>query len=233
MLCLFVDSEENARYAAQKGKIIDVASFDRITVYVSLFYGKPIIITSPGYTKVQMSDVFGRINQKYGITSFISTGNVGSLQPQLAAIGDIAIVTNALQYDVNFTPLGEPLTVPPFLGQGTFYANATLIEIAKVASEKVGFRYVTGRCISGDRFIANGTTAQQLQRTFNGTFIDSECGTYGELSFLGEIPFVAVKDVSNYANGNAVADYNRYVTQADLTSTEIGLEMISLIVRKR
>ena len=186
----------------------------------------PFIILVSGYGKVNIARAIQYVDTKYCIDKLIVTGNTGSLNETTAPIGTVGISTSALQYDIDFTALGaEPFSL---LNQEvyTYDADENLITKARGAAIVGDETVNTGLFATADRFLANTQEATTLQADNNALFVDTSTADVGQVAYFNQIPYVAIKGVSNYAGDDAVAQYNANINEANQNANNIVYQLL-------
>ncbi len=184
-----------------------------------------VLIVGSGSTKVELASTVASILAECPVEAIICVGNTAALCNNVSMC-TVAICEEAIQHDVNFCPLGCPAGVIPEVNRAVFCASDELVCLAKEAAREERIRCETGRCISGDQFVACTEEACSLRNKFNADFLDTESGTVGQLAYMNNIPFVSIKGVCNYADCNAVCDYRRCRQQANWKAMKVAMELI-------
>lgn len=190
----------------------------------------PFIILVSGYGKVNIARALQYVDTKYCIDKLIVTGNTGSLNATTAPIGSVGISTAGLQYDVDFTPLGaEPYTL---LNQevNTYDADGNLITKAREAAIVVDETVNTGLFATADQFLANTTEATAIQTGTTALFVDTSTADAAQVAYFNQIPYVAIKGVSNYAGDDAVAEYNANVNEANQNANNVVYQLLMNLI---
>ena len=186
----------------------------------------PFIILVSGYGKVNIARAIQYVDTKYCIDKLVITGNTGSLDETTAPIGTVGISTAGLQYDVDFVALGaEPYAL---LNQdvNTYDADDNLITKARGAAIVADETVNTGLFATADQFLANTAEATALQTDTTALFVDTSTASAAQIAYFNQIPYVAVKGVSNYAGDDAVAQYNANVNEANQNANNVVYQLL-------
>lgn len=189
------------------------------------------LVAYGGTGKVNVARTIQYILDNYEITYIIGTGNTASLVATTAMIGNVAISTGALQYDVDYTGFNTPIHVLPGYTISTYPANQTLINNATTATITTGLTGVNGLFASADQITASTTEAQDLNTTYGIAFLDDNSGTIGQMAYINNIPYVIVKGISNYADDNALTDYNANYITADTNANNVVYQMLLTLIQ--
>ena len=153
----------------------------------------------------------------------IATGNLAGVSG--AATGTVVIASDSVQYDVDFSKIGYSWGGIPALDKTYFQADPNLVALAKCAGAALSAQYITGRVVTGDRFIADAVKANDLASTWSATGVDAETGALAECAYMYGVPFVSVKAVSNSGGANAVGEYTANRLAANSVSLDFALKM--------
>jgi len=170
--------------------------------------GVNVVIVRCGIGKVNAALCVQTLANVFHVTHVINTGVAGSLNAALD-IGDIVISRDALQHDVDVTPLGYAPGIIPQLETSCFSADARLVELALATCEKVNpdVHVKAGRVVSGDQFIAKKEVKERLISEFHGDCAEMEGAAIAHGAFLNQIPFVIIRAISDKADDSAEMDY--------------------------
>ncbi len=187
----------------------------------------PVVIVKCGIGKVNAGICVQILCDRFHITHIINTGVAGSLKSELN-IGDIVISTDAVQHDMDVTPLGYERGQIPGIGVKYFLADPALVDIAQNTCKKVNtdIQALKGRVVSGDQFISSKETKDFLIHTFDGSCTEMEGAAIAQVSYLNQIPFVIIRAISDKADDSAEMDYPSFEHAAALHSAKLVYEMI-------
>jgi adenosylhomocysteine nucleosidase len=205
----------------------DAASTQRggFTLYSGLLAGKPVLVAQCGIGKVNAA-ALAQLLILEGVTHVIFTGVAGALAPELD-VGDIVVSSDAVQHDVDVRALGYALGVVP--GEALSWpADEALRGLALAAAQALGeVRAVSGRVLSGDRFIADRGDVQRLRETFAGSCAEMEGAAVAQICSRAGVPFVIIRSISDRADGSAEADFRAFTPLAARRAKRVVLEMLS------
>lgn len=181
--------------------------------------GKPVVLTKSGIGKVNAALCTQLLLQE-GAGAVIFTGVAGALDPGLR-VGDLVVSTDALQHDVDVTPLdyelgqvpGEPLS---------WQAGERLYELAlKAARSLEDVRVKEGRIVSGDQFIADPVKAAWLHETFGAACAEMEGASTAQVCSKYGVPFVIIRSISDSANFEAGPDFREFTRLAAIRAERL------------
>lgn len=160
---------------------------------------------------------------EHGATRVIFTGVAGAVDPDLA-VGDVVVSHDAVQHDVDVTPLGyergmvpgEPLAWP---------SDPHLIERAVAAAREAvpEARVVVGRVASGDQFIADPRRVATLRGGVGAACAEMEGAAVAHVCARWGVPWVVIRSISDTADHEASVDFRAF--------TRIAAERAGAVVR--
>lgn len=150
-------------------------------------------------------------------------GSAGAIVGGEEAIGSMAIASDVLQYDADFSDLGYPPATLPYCGKSIFTSDRALCAALQKAAKQRSLPAKTGRFISADRFLACEMLRRELRVDYLADFLDTESGTIGEIAALFGLPFGVVKGISNLCDRNGDSDYQKNRSLAALQAAAVCL----------
>ena len=149
-----MDSEvQELKNEMPDAKITSVAGMD---FYEGHIHDKDVVVVKCGIGKVNAAMCVQILADLYDVSLIFNTGVAGSLNPALD-IGDILVSKDAIQHDMDVTPLGYAKGQIPGLEQLAFTADEKLCKTAVEVCKKVNpdIHVTEGRVVSGDQFITS------------------------------------------------------------------------------
>lgn len=198
----------------------------RMEFYTGLLEEKSVIVVRSGIGKVNAAVCAQILVDDFQVTGIINTGVAGSLRREIN-IGDIVVSTDALQHDVDAREFGYPVGQIPGMDVLSFPADEWYVKQAVQACEKVNkeIQIFTGRVVTGDQFIAEGSKKEEIVAHFNGYCTEMEGAAIAQVAYLNQIPFVIIRAISDKADDSAQVDYPTFVEKAVEHSVRLVREM--------
>lgn len=174
--------------------------------------GRPVVLAHCGIGKVNAA-VLAQALLARGVSRLIFTGVAGAVREGLR-VGDLVVSTDAIQHDVDVTPLGyrlgevpgEPLAWP---------ADERLRELAlSAAAELEDVQVVSGRVASGDQFIADGGRVRELRERFGAACAEMEGAAVAQVCAKWGVPYVIIRCISDTADHAAHVDFRSFTPLA-------------------
>lgn len=188
--------------------------------------GTSVVVARCGIGKVNAAVCAQVMIDLFGATHLINTGVAGSLDATID-IGDIVVATDAVEHDLDITPLGYAPGEHPGLGV-SFEADAglraaALAACAEVAPEVHAFE---GRICSGDQFIGSNAAKARIIDAFGGKCCEMEGAAIAHVCQLSGIPFVVVRAISDKADDSVTVSYAEFEKAAAAHCAKIVLAML-------
>lgn len=143
----------------------------------------------------------------FGCTRVINTGVAGSLDNRIE-IGDIVVSTDAVEHDMDVTPLGYAPGEHPDLRLVAFEADLGLRAAVVEAARGVdGVSVFEGRVCSGDQFIGSAEAKKRIVSAFGGMCCEMEGAAIAHVCHVAGVPFVVVRAISDKADDSGNVDY--------------------------
>lgn len=192
-----------------------------LTCYKGLFHKKPVVVAKCQTGKVAMAMTAQIIIDAYTPTLLINTGVAGGLNPILS-IGDVVVVSKAIQHDMDATGLGYKLGEIPDINKKVFDCVLGFESIcAKYKNDH--FNILFGTALTGDKMVTSKEEATYLRDTFGGDCVDMETAALSQVAYINNIPFAAIRGISDTANESASKDFRKNL---EFASDNAGLVLL-------
>ena len=229
MIGIFAQTREEVATLLENVEILSIKTIGNMTIYKVTYNNNNFYIIVTGVGKVNVTFAYTYALTKLCINKAIVAGNAASLVSETYPIGTVAIATNSLEWDVDFTALGAGEYVLPPNILGVYPTDPALQQNAIESSTGLGYTTNSGLFASGDTFVDTTTEASEINTETGALFLDNDTAFIGQLSYQLKIPYISVKGISNYANDTAVTDYNTNRTTANNLSNRVILEMLDTL----
>ena len=133
--------------------------------------GKEVVVVRSGIGKVNAAICTQVLIDAFQVEAVINTGVAGSLNPEIH-ICDIVVSTEAMEHDMDVSPLGYEKGVIPDMKTSCYPADPNLRILAKSSIKAAGLDVAVfdGKVVSGDQFIATPEKKDMLSKVFGGDF---------------------------------------------------------------
>ena len=170
--------------------------------------GVDVAVVRCGIGKVNAAICAQTVTTVLGANRVINTGVAGSLDARIE-IGDLVVSTDAVEHDLDVTPLGYRPGEHPDLHRVAFEADPSLREAVVAAGREAApdVHVFEGRVCSGDQFIGSAEAKRRIVDTFGGMCCEMEGAAIAHTCFLAGVPFVVVRAISDKADDSGSVDY--------------------------
>lgn len=196
------------------------------TFYIGKLENKTAVVVRSGIGKVNAAMCTQILIDDFKVEGVINTGAAGALADGIT-VGDVVISNDALQHDMDCSPLGDPIGVIPRMKESIFKADKTLVDAAFTASNKViENKTIKGRIVSGDQFVASMELKKKLRDHFGGSCAEMEGAAIAHVCSVNNIPYVVIRNISDSADGSADVSFAEFCKTAADHSGKIVIEMM-------
>lgn len=223
-----MDSEVDALKAQIEGaETRHVAGNDYVAGTLA---GTEVVVVKCGIGKVNAAVCAQALCDLFGVTHVINTGVAGSLDAKID-ICDIVVATDAVEHDLDVTPLGYKPGEHPDFKLVAFEADEHLREVILAAAAEAApdIHVWLGRVCSGDQFIGSGAAKERITSTFGGSCCEMEGASIAHVCWLNKVPFAVVRAISDKADDSGSMSYQEFETKAAANSTKIVLAALAKI----
>ncbi len=180
--------------------------------------GHAVVLALSRIGKVAAATTAALLIEHFGVRAIVFTGVAGGLAEHVR-VGDVVIGTQYLQHDMDASPLFARYEVPlyglqrfeadPALHKQLYTAALTLPESLKLATT---MQVHQGLILSGDRFVNSAAEVGALRRALpDGLCVEMEGAAVAQVCWDYQIPFVAVRTISDRADDSAHIDFSAFV----------------------
>lgn len=195
-----------------------------IHYYEGTLQGKQIILARCGIGKVNAASCAVTMIQVFKAEKLINVGVAGGSFDG-AKVYDIVLSDNATYHD--FT---DGILQRNYPNTQVFQADATLIALAKASGIKLqeqGIHITVGRIASGDIFVGDAKTKQDIINRVNPMCIEMEGAAIAHICHIYEIPFLIIRALSDTADNDADFNFDEFAKNAAQHSAQLLLTMLS------
>lgn len=214
-LAQLIESEyyEDYSFLRRKGHKFEINANEKTAEVISILCG--IGKVNAAAVAAHFVDIGCDIILNYGLSGGIS--NIGR--------GEICACTKFLEHDFNLTGIGyKPCEKP---SQEYIYdSDSSLIELC----EKIVPNLKKGVAVSGDSFICDDDTRNRLKADFNAMSCDMETAAIAYVCNFSNIPFLALRRISDDAGADASASYREMNTSDDTLLSDYIIELIKSLI---
>ena len=197
------------------------------TFYEGKLEGKDVVLARCGVGKVNAGITVQMMVDRFDITDIINTGVAGSLNEKID-IGDIVLATNAVYHDMEAIAFGYERGQVPQMDVFDFPTSPELVKAAKEACLKVNpdIKVFEGRIASGDQFIADKETKNNIKKWFDPMCVEMEGCAMAHAAYINNINCLIIRAISDKADDSAEEDYPTFERKAAIHCAAMVREMM-------
>lgn len=190
--------------------------------------GNNVVVVKCSVGKVNAATCAEILINQFKVDRIINTGVAGSLDAEID-IGDIVVSTDAVQHDMDASPLGFARGEIPYSDLSVFPADEAMRNSAVMAVKEVApeIHVFEGRVCSGDQFIASHEQKESIVSEFGGLCCEMEGAAIAQVCHLNETPFVIIRAISDKADDSEEMSYVEFVHAAAKRCAAVTRYMIS------
>lgn len=189
--------------------------------------GKRCILVKSGIGKVNAARTTQVLLQKFNILYVINAGAGGAINNQLN-IGDVLIGKQVFQHDFDITAFGHSKGYITGVGN-SIICDKNLIDeleqIIKSISER-NYKIKIGIIATGDIFCTKIDMKEKIRSKFNADVVDMECAAIGQVCYLDNIPFMAIRSISDTPNEKNASTFDENLKLASKRCANILKEFL-------
>ena len=189
-----------------------------IVFYRGTYCGEDVVCSVCGIGKVFAAMCAEAMILSYSPYVIINTGVAGALDDSLKIL-DCTVAVKCVQYDMDTSPLGDPVGMISGINKIYFDTDTELSEIFRNCIREAGKEPVACIAASGDRFIADKRKKKSIAKAFQAGVCDMESASVAQVCYVNGTPFIISRVVSDGAGDDAEYDYNLMCSiAADISS---------------
>lgn len=166
-------------------------------IYLGEYQEKKLVVCRSGIGKVNSGAMTQYLIDYFHVDLIINSGCAGSLLSKVK-IMDVILSNYVTYHDFQPTRIME-YSVPE---QGKVSASTKLIHIAEDALKKLEVdNYYIAPIASGDCFVTDAKMRDYIYKTTGAYAVDMESASVGHICKLNHIPFLSVRTISDFSDG--------------------------------
>ena len=205
-----------------------------VEFWLGTIHGMDCVMVETGVGKVNAARVTQILINDYQPIWTVNIGTTGGLAPELA-IGDIVFAESLVQSDFDRTAVGSEIGRVPNLKSAYIACDSRLLAGCRRIKERVRVEYEGDQCkisvgviATMDVFKITLERAKELRDTFSALSIDMEGAAIAHVCELCNVPFIAIRALSNGITGKDKDEENFWIFRASVSRRCASL-MVMLI----
>lgn len=191
---------------------------------------KEVVIVKCGIGKVNAARCAQMLIDLFDVNCIINTGVAGAIDESLE-VGDVVVPDSFVQHDFDVTCLGYTKgymctgvnSDAPTKYGSSYYLRSILEEDVLYITGKPA---ITGTLATGDIFVSNSNMKKKINDRFAAVAAEMESCAIAQVCSLSEVPFIALKTISDKADSNSSDDFKESKIDTSDKSANIVLSFI-------
>lgn len=162
---------------------------------------KDCVLVKSGIGKVNATRTAQVMIHNFDLSYIINLGAGGSINGMLN-VGDVVIAKQAVQHDFDITAFGHSKGYISGIGDKVMCDRELVNEMEQIIQSipERNYQIKIGVIATGDIFCAEPWMKDKIRAKFSADVVDMECAAIAQVCYLDNIPFIAVRSVSNTLN---------------------------------
>ena len=191
--------------------------------------GRPVVLALSRIGKVSASLTASVLIGHLGVSRIVFTGVAGGLAPGVR-VGDVVVAQDFIQHDLDASPLFPRYEVPLY-GRARFACEPALTSLLSTSAMQAlgpdstsamglpaGAKVHSGLIASGDCFVSSAEASRALQSALRSAghealAVEMEGAAVAQVCADYDIPFAAMRTISDRADDTAHIDFPRFVNE--------------------
>lgn len=179
------------------------------TFFKTVIGKRDAVIVFSGIGKVNAAYACTLLCHEFSPEFIVTTGLSGGLGR--SNVLDLVVATATCQHDSDTTALGDPIGLVSTVNKIYFPSDEKLTDLfCRLTGGKKGV------FACGDQFIANKEKARKIIDDFDAIACDMESGAIGQVAYLADVPYVAVRIISDGAGEGAPMSFSELTEKASV-----------------
>lgn len=190
--------------------------------------GKNCILVKSGIGKVNAARTTQIMINKFNIKYVINLGSAGSINAMLD-IGDVLIGKEVVQHDFDITAFGHSKGYITGVGD-KIMCNRELIDEFEQVIQSIperNYQIKMGIIATGDIFCTEAWMKDKIRAKFDADVVDMECAAIAQVCYLDNIPFIAIRSISDTPNGKNATTFDENLKLASKRCANILKEFLN------
>jgi len=198
--------------------------------YEGTINGVSIVTLFCGVCKTNAAIATQILIDRYHVDIIINAGTAGGMDESLA-IFDTVIATEVAHHDVHEGILTE---FHPWMSSVFFQSDNLLLALSKQAVKRLPSEHKIyyGRMVTGECFITDDGR-DEINAVFKPLTVDMETASIAHVCYVNQLPFIAIRTVTDTATHSGVAHFEKNVSIAAEISKKVVLELLNEIKTHR
>ena len=201
-----------------------------LTFYEGTVNDIDIVALSSGVCKTNAAIATQILIDTYYVDIVINAGTTGGMNNDLVVF-DTVISTETAYHDIQENVLADS---HPWLKSKYFKADEALIALSKKAVKHLHLNNSIhyGMMVTGEKFI-DEDGRDEIVAVYNPLSVDMETASIAHVCFVNNIPFIAVRTITDTAANSGIDNYEKNCATASVISKEVVVQLLTEIKKHK
>ena len=187
-----------------------------------------IVAIAGGIGKVNIAMATQLLIQRYGPDLILNAGVAGAMED--LPVGTVVLAEQFVQHDMDTSAVGDPVGFVSTVNTVDFPCD--LVELAAQLLKRMHVKHLRGKVATGDWFATDCERARWIQKTFQPMLCEMEGAAIAQVCLRNEVPFLALKSVSDRLFSEKQQDEYFNFPQAMAKLNEIVLPLAQRLLQE-
>lgn len=189
---------------------------------------KSCILVKSGIGKVNAARTTQIMLNQFDIQYVINLGAGGSING-LLNIGDVLIGKEVVQHDFDITAFGHSKGYITGVGDKIICDRNLISELEQIIQSipERSYQIKIGVIATGDIFCTETWMKDKIRAKFNADVVDMECAAIAQVCYLDNVPFIAIRSISDTPNGENATTFDENLKLASKRCANILKEFLN------
>lgn len=199
-----------------------------ITFWQGKIGNEDVVLATCGVGKVFAAACAVSMIMAYSPDRIINTGVAGAVSGEVNKL-DTVVGTALVQHDMDTTPLGDEPGLISGINKVYFETDRELSDELYRYVELCGGKAKRGIVATGDQFVASAEVKRRISTLFGASCADMEGGAIAHVCYINNVPFAALRTMSDGADGDASGDFMEFCNKAAKISSDVIISYLSAL----
>lgn len=221
-LGIIVAMEEEKEAIQELFENFEIKEIYDLRFYIGKIDEKKCILTQSGVGKVNAARTTQVLLDHFKVDMVINLGVAGAINNSLE-VGDIVIAKEVVQHDFDITAFGHSKGYITGVGNSVICDRDIVNKLEKRIKEIPEKKYNVklGIVATGDIFCTEIYMKDKIRSKFKADVVDMECGAIAQVCYLNNIPFIAIRSVSDTPDGENAKTFDENLKLSSSRCAEV------------
>lgn len=183
-------------------------------------YDKEVVVAKCGIGKVFAALCTQTMILEFNPDMILNTGVAAGIAKE-TNIGDVVIGNNLVQYDMDTSPIGDPVGMISGIDLVHIPCSENIINKLDIELSKINANHKIGTIATGDKFISSTKETERINTLFGAIAFDMESGAVGQVCYVNDVDYGIIRSISDNGSEDAGQDFMQFAKKAAKISADV------------